>query len=125
MPDPRPARHDVPVLTWTDVVEMTAELPGIEESTSYGTPALKVAKKLLARCRTDADGAVVLMCDKDEKAALLAAGETGVFTEPHYDGYGAVLVDLDDVAPALVLELITDAWRDRVPVKLRQQLDER
>jgi len=114
----------VSMLTWTDLVEMTADLPGIEQSTSYGTPALKVAGKLLARFRNDTDGAVVLMCDQDEKVALLAAGENGVFTEPHYDGYGAVLVKLDDVAPALVMELITDAWRDRAPARLRKQLDE-
>lgn len=112
------------MLTWSEVVEMASALPGVEESTSYGTPALKVAKKLLARHRTDADGAVVLMCDQDEKAALLAAGAAGVFTEPHYDGYAAVLVNLDDVSSALVLELITDAWRDRAPARLRKQLDE-
>lgn len=111
------------MLTWTDVVELTAQLPGVEQSTSYGTPALKVGKKLLARYRNESDGAVVLMCGQDEKAALLAAGETGVFTEPHYDGYGAVLVDLGAVAPSLVLELVTDAWRDRAPAKLRKQLD--
>jgi hypothetical protein len=113
-----------PMLTWTDVVEMAAALPGVEESTSYGTPALKVAKKLLARYRNEADGAVVLVCDQDDKAALLAAGETGVFTEPHYDGYGSVLVNLDEVAPALVLEPLTDAWRDRAPAKLRKLVDE-
>jgi hypothetical protein len=112
------------VLTWPEVVEMASALPGVEESTSYGTPALKVTKKLLARYRNESDGAVVLMCDRDEKAALLAAGETGVFTEPHYDGYDAVLVDLDKVPPALVLELITDAWRDRASARLRKQFDE-
>jgi hypothetical protein len=112
------------VLTWPEVVEMASALPGVEESTSYGTPALKVGKKLLARYRTDADAAVVLMCEQDEKAALLSAGAAGVFTEPHYDGYAAVLVNLEEVAPALVLELITDAWRDRAPAGLRKQLDQ-
>lgn len=111
------------MLTWREVVEMASALPGVEESSSYGTPALKVAKKLLARYRNDADGAVVLICDQDDKAALLAAGATGVFTEPHYDDYGSVLVDLQTVAPALVRELITDAWRDRAPARLRKQYD--
>lgn len=114
-----------PVLTWTDLVEMTSGLPGIEVSTSYGTPALKVAGKLIARHRTDADSSVMVSCDLDEKAALVASEDDSFFTEPHYDGYAAILVSLETVDPAQLAELLNQAWWQQAPARLRKQLDER
>ena len=38
--------------------------------------------------------------DLAEKEAVLAAGNAGVFTIPHFDGYAAVLVQLDAVSEA-------------------------
>ncbi len=112
------------VLTWADVVEMASSLPGVEESTSYGTPALKVAKKLIARHRTDADSSVMLRCDLDEKEALVASADPSFFTEPHYDGYGAILVHLETVDRAQLAELLNQAWWRQAPARLRKQVDE-
>jgi hypothetical protein len=67
----------VPVLTWTDLVEMASSLPGVEESTSYRTPAHKVAGKLIPRHRTDADSSVMVSCELDEKEALVASVAAG------------------------------------------------
>lgn len=36
-------------MTWADVVAIGLALPGAGISTSYGTPALRVRKKLLCR----------------------------------------------------------------------------
>ncbi|MCW2719554.1 MmcQ/YjbR family DNA-binding protein, partial [Pseudonocardia sp.] len=78
---------------------------------------LKVRRKLFARLRED--GSVVLMCPLEEKEALLASGDPALFTTPHYDGYGSVLVDLDRVDPVQLTELVQDAWRHRAPARLR------
>lgn len=68
----------------------------------------------------------VRVADLDDKEGVLAQGRPGVFTIPHFDGYPAVLVALDDVAPEDLEELVTDAWVARAPVKLRKAfLDER
>jgi hypothetical protein len=104
-------------MTWDDVVRIARALPEVEESTSYGTPALKVRKKLFARLRED--GSVVLMCPQEEKEALLASGDPAFFTTPHYDGYGSILVDLSAVDPAELGELVEGAWRHRAPARLR------
>jgi hypothetical protein len=85
-------------MTWEDVVAIASKLPEVEESTSNGTPALKVKGKGFARLRTEAEGGLVLMCGMDEKEALLASGDPAFYTTPHYDGYGAILVDLERVA---------------------------
>ncbi|NYI88589.1 hypothetical protein HNR02_001912 [Amycolatopsis endophytica] len=109
--------------TWDDVVAIGLTLPGVEESTSYRTPALKVAGKGFARLRTEAEGGLVLMCDLGEKAALLATGHPAFFTTPHYDGYGAILVDLDRMDREQLAELVESAWRLKAPAKLRAAHD--
>ena len=108
------------VLNWEDVVSIGTALPHVEESTSYRTPALKVAGKTFARLRTEAEGGLVLMCDLEEKEALLASGDPAFYTTPHYDGYGAILVDLDRVDRTQLAEMIEDAWRRKAPAKLRK-----
>ncbi|MUL40616.1 hypothetical protein FZ103_05380 [Streptomonospora sp. PA3] len=102
---------------------MACALPETEESTSYGTPALKVRDRLLARLRTEAEGGLALVCALDEKEALLASGDPAFFTTAHYDGYGMVLVDLERVARAELAELVTEAWRSKAPVRLRREFD--
>ncbi len=109
--------------TWDDVVEMAAALPQVEEATWFRTPSLKVAGKGFARLRTEAEGGLVLMCDLGEKEALLASGDAAFYTTPHYDGYGAILVDLDRVDSEQLAELIEEAWRRKAPARLRKAFD--
>jgi hypothetical protein len=111
--------------SWDDVVALAGELPSVEESTSYRTPSLKVAGKGFARLRTEAEGGLVLMCSLEEKEALLASGDPAFYTTPHYDGYGAILVNLDKVDPTQLRELIEEAWRIKAPVRLRKAFDAR
>lgn len=106
------------------MVNVARQLPGVEESTWFRSPALKVAGKGFARLRTEAEGLLVLMCDLDEKDALLASGDPAFTTTPHYDGYPAILVDLDTIDHDQLTEVITDAWRLKAPARLRRRLDE-
>ncbi|MFF0813877.1 MmcQ/YjbR family DNA-binding protein [Rhodococcus sp. NPDC003318] len=110
--------------TWDDVVAAASRLPEVEESTWYRTPALKVAGKGFARLRSEAEGGLVLMCGLDEKEALLASGDPAFHTTPHYDGYGAILVDLETVDHDQLVELLTEAWRLKAPKRLRVSPDE-
>jgi len=50
-----------------------------------------------------------------EKAALLAGDPERFFTEPHYNGFPAVLVRLPAVTSAQLRKLIEDAWRCQAP----------
>jgi hypothetical protein len=47
----------------------------------------------------------------EEKEALLAADPEKFFTEPHYDGYRAILVRLAKIECDELEELLIDAWR--------------
>ncbi|MBH0774889.1 MmcQ/YjbR family DNA-binding protein [Nocardia bovistercoris] len=108
-------------IDWRRVVEMASELPGVAESTSYRTPALKVGKKSFARLRTEAEGGLALLCEPEEKAALLASGDPAFYTTPHYDGYPYVLIDLDRVESDQLGELLDAAWWLAAPAALRRE----
>ena len=54
---------------------------------------------------------------------LIAADPAEFFTEPHYDGYPAVLVRLDAIDEDELTELLTDAWRAAAPRRLLAELD--
>ncbi len=69
------------------------------------------------------DVLVVRVADDGVKQVLLAADPEKFFTEPHYDGYPAVLVRLAAVDTDELEELITDAWRTRAPRRLLAELD--
>jgi len=45
-------------MTFDDVRKIALAWPEVEDGTSYGTPALKVRKKLLVRLREDGDSLV-------------------------------------------------------------------
>jgi hypothetical protein len=47
----------------------------------------------------------------DEKAALIAADPDKFFTEPHYNGYPAVLVRLRAVTVPELRAILTEAWQ--------------
>ncbi len=60
-----------------------------------------------------------------EKDLLLAADERKFFTEPHYNGFPAVLVRLAEVDADELEELLVDAWRCQAPKQLIAELDAR
>ena len=60
------------------------------------------------------------VADLDEKAALLAMDSEKFFTEPHYNGYPAILVRLAAVDAALLEELVVSAWRCQAPKALAE-----
>ena len=60
----------------------------------------------------------VRVADLAEKEAVLAAGGPAFFTIPHFDGYAAVLIQLDEVDEAALREALVDAWLACAPVTL-------
>jgi hypothetical protein len=49
-------------MTFDDVRHIALAWPEVEDGTSYGTPALKVRKKMLVRLKEDRDSLVMLVC---------------------------------------------------------------
>ncbi len=66
----------------------------------------------------------VRVANQHEKQMLIAADPAKFFTEPHYNGFPAVLVRLEAIDVAELKELITDAWRCLAPRSLVKTFDQ-
>lgn len=71
------------------------------------------------------DVVAVRVPSTSEKEMLLASDEEKFFTEPHYNGYPAVLVRLAAIDVDELEELITDAWRCQAPRALVKEFERR
>ena len=59
--------------------------------------------------------------DEGAKHALIADDPAVYFTTPHFNGYPAILVQLDHIAEPELTELIVEAWLTRAPKRLAAQ----
>lgn len=66
----------------------------------------------------------VTTCDLLEKDLLIASEPTKFFTEPHYNGYPAVLVRMAEVSVDEMKRLLISAWRCKAPAEVVGQFDE-
>ncbi len=111
--------------TYDDVVAIVADLPEVTEGLRYGHHTWFVGDKAFAweRPFSKADvkrfgdeeppaGPILALTTEDlaDKEAILSAGTPGVFTIAHFDGYAAVLVQLDRVHKRSLRRLVVDAW---------------
>jgi hypothetical protein len=114
--------------TFDDVIRISMAWPEVTVSTSYATPALKVKGKSFCRLwgerdRSKSDEAgeiLVVFCELDEKDFLLAESDGSIFTAPHYDGYGSVLIRLDLVEEELLASLLLESYLLKAPAALRR-----
>ncbi|MEM8766104.1 MAG: MmcQ/YjbR family DNA-binding protein [Pseudomonadota bacterium] len=98
------------MLSFDRIQQLAAIYPGVEASTSYGTPALKVAKKLILRMHQKEDAIVMLLNSVDEQQALIAEDPMAFYITDHYAGYPAVLVR-PTVEEATFKRLLEQSWR--------------
>ena len=107
-------------------------LPGVEESTAYGVPALKIHGKLLAGVpanRSAEPGSLVVRVDLEDRAELLAAAPDVYYITNHYVDYSAVLVRLSRANPDMLRDLLGMAYKfvtanvaSRSPSRKRRKL---
>jgi hypothetical protein len=109
-------------MDFDEVRRMGMRLPGAQEGTSYGTPALLVRGKAFARLREDG-GTVVLKRDVFERAYLMEAHPEVFYVTDHYRGHPAVLVRLSAVSAALMREALEESWRRVASRKQIAELD--
>jgi len=126
------------VASWDDVRRIALALPEAQEGISRDWATWTVRKRLFVWERpllgTDlkalgdaAPGGAILGArveHEEAKRALLADPSGVFFTTPHFDGYPAILVQLDEIAIDDLEEVVVEAWLNRAPPKLvREYLD--
>ena len=72
---------------------------------------------------TPPDGPILAVSVEDlhEKEAVLEAHPKAFFTISHFDGYAAVLIQLNKVGKRELREAIVDAWLAAAPPKLAEE----
>ena len=104
-------------VTYETVRQLALALPGVEESTSYGTPACKVGGKLFARLHQDGESLVVKV-EFDEREVLIEADPETFYITDHYLNYPWILVRLANVRQDQLSELLKQAWLLAAPKHL-------
>lgn len=108
-----------------DVREIGLSLPGVVESTSYGTPSLKLSGKrgkMIARLKEDGE-TLVVRCPIPEREMLIEAEPDVFAVTDHYRDYDYVLIGLAAANRDLLDERLTEAWAMVAPAKLRDEFD--
>lgn len=92
------------------------ELPEVTESTSYGSPALKVRDKSFASVK--APGIMVLHCPHDQKELLLEIAPEIYWETDHFKGWPGLMVRLEVISDEELAMRLADAWRFRATKRL-------
>lgn len=126
--------------TWDQVRRYALALPGVTEKTSYGHAAWIVDKRFFAWERplrksdlaalgdTAPKGAILGLrtADLEMKEAIMRSDPRVFFTTPHFDGYPAVLAQLEKLRARDLERIIGEAWIARAPERLvREHLGRR
>jgi len=122
------------VPTWDDVRRIALSLPETSEKLMWGTPSWRVRTKLFVWERPLRKGDLEALGDGAPEGEILGArvedllakealiaDEPAIFTTPHFDGYPAVLIELDKVDPDVLEEIIVEAWLSRAPKRLARE----
>jgi len=119
-------------VTFDDVARLALALPETSERLSRGNRQWRVKDKLfvwerplrgtdLAALGDGAPDGPILGARVEHlvaKEALLADDPSVFFTIPHFKGYPAVLVLLDEIGPEDLREVVVEAWLCRAPRRL-------
>lgn len=118
--------------TWDEARTRALSLPETTEGSSRGTAVWKVKDKTFAWERplrradfealgdTAPEGPILglMVPDLGIKEALLADDPSVFFTTPHFDGYPAILIPLEEIDPEELNELLIEAWLERAPKRV-------
>ncbi len=124
------------MVTIDDAAQMASLLPDVSEGERSGNRTWSVAGKVFAWERpfskadirrfgdaTPPTGPIlaVVVGDLAEKEAVLAANAKAFFTIPHFDGYSAVLIELNAVTKRALRAAIVDGWLACAPPALADE----
>src|SRR5438128_10965319 len=104
-------------MTFEDIRKLALKWPEVEDGSSYGTPALKVRKKMLARLREDNDSLVMPGVPQDEREILIESQPKLFYFTDHYRDYQMVLIRLPKAKRATVQQLLRRHRRTLAPNK--------
>jgi hypothetical protein len=100
--------------TFKSVESIGRRLPGVEVTTTWGKPALKVGGKMfvcIASHKSAEPNTVVAMMDIADRDALIEDDPDTYYLKEHYVDYPCVLVRLSRVRADALRDIVTGAYR--------------
>ena len=98
-------------MTFDDIRNIALAWPEVTDGTSYGTPALKVRKKLLVRLKEDGDSLVMPGVPQDEREMLVESRPAIFYFTDHYRDHPMVLIRLSKAKRSIVEPFLLRQWR--------------
>ena len=105
-------------MTYAAVEKMLLGWPGVQLSTSYGRPSLKLNGKFFTWVKEDGDTITIGGIDFDERDMLLETQGDVFYITDHYRNSRYVLMRLSKADPATVEAFLRRRWFDIAPKKL-------
>ena len=99
--------------TFDDVRKLAEGLEGVEDGTTYGTPALRVRGKVfacIASHKSAEPDTLVAIIGFDERDQLLEADPATYYLEDHYRNYPTILARLRQIHRDALRDLLRMAW---------------
>jgi hypothetical protein len=112
-------------MTFDEVRNIALPWSEVEDGTSYGTPALKVRKKLLVRLREDGDSLVMPGVPLEERDMLVESQPKVFYFTDHYRDYPMVLIRLSKTKRATVEPLLRRQWQALASKKAVKSMESR
>ena len=110
--------------TYAAVEKMLLGWPGVELSTSYGRPSLKIKGKFFTWVKEDGDSIVIGGIGFDERDMLMETQGDVFYITDHYRNSRYVLMRLSKADPTMVAAYMRRRWFDIAPKKLHAAFDE-
>jgi hypothetical protein len=103
---------------WKIVRKIALSFPEVEESTGERISYSVRGKGFAWAARERDGGGLAVRVDGEEKELILDSNPDVYFTSPHYRGFPAVQIQLENIDREELLQRLEDAWLIQAPKRL-------
>lgn len=111
-------------VTFDTVRKIARTLPGVEDVSAYGAPAIKVNGSLMACIAVNKaaePNSLMVRIDFDQRDAMIEEAPATYYLKDHYAPYPTVLVRLSQISEAELRDLLNASWRFVTSKKKRKK----
>jgi hypothetical protein len=111
-------------VTPAEFKKIALSFPEALEKSSYGSPAVFIAKKFFTRLRKEDNSLVLVVDGMEHRDMMLELDPKTYHITAHYKDYPAILVRMERISPDELKIMLERRWRQIAPKKLIKEIDE-